>query len=260
MAPGPEAARRFRHLVCLPPGADPAARGLHLFRHGEATHKVHAREQAALGLVCRCFEPAVLAAGGPGACPYWDDALVDAPLTERGRRQARQLAGTCEAEVVLTSPLSRALESALLAFPPPVPVVALEELRARTGAHRHSRRRDLAALREEFPRVDFSRIQESRDALWSEHDEPRASLDARVARVVEEVLARPERSVALVTHFTTLLALFQPAADPMLLGTNEGRARDDPAFLDCTRDVALAPLGRWLEVGELRPLQVVGDA
>ncbi len=246
----------------------PGARTVHFLRHGEAEHERRAAAEALRGVVCRCDE--FEAAGRtPGACPYWDPVLVDSELTDTGRRQVGGLGANLGAECVYSAASLRALESALLAFPGrsgPAqdprrpPIVALEELRARTGAHMHSRRRSLGEHRRRFPEVDFGRISSEDDLLWSPQTESRALLDARAARFVRILFAQPKQTVAVVTHFTLLLSLLLPAAETVVIGRNPLRPENDPAMLDGREAEDPAGLRAFLAIGEIRSLVLLPDS
>ncbi len=311
-------AARLPHALCISP-ADPQAgrwlslggRILHFVRHGEGAHQVRAAELAARGIVCRCDE---FEARGepPSACPYWDESLIDAPLTEAGRGRVAGAAAAVGARLVLAAASRRSLETAELAFataggtatppnPPPAPdgaplpglpgpagrgrgdpqdivpppepgravpegrsqrpgtppILALEELRARVGAHMHSRRRPVRVLRERFPAIDFGAVADDEDRLWRPETEPRASLDARAVRFLRFLFARPERSIGVVTHFTLLLTLLQPASDTRCIGRNPERPDDDPAILDCRSSEEADRLRGFLAVGEVRSVVVL---
>jgi broad specificity phosphatase PhoE len=237
--------------------AQPRARAVHFIRHGEAEHQRAAARAAERGLTCRC-EDAERRGVRADACPYFDAAMVDAPLTELGRAQVAGAGEGCGAEVVLAAASARTLETARLAFRAPAPpILALEELRARVGPHTHSRRSARADLMARFPEIDFSRVTDDEDRLWTRDPEPRARLDARAARALELVLARPERSIAVVTHFTLFLALFMPASRTLLIGTNPERAGDDPALLDVRASERADELASFVEIGRTRSVLLV---
>jgi broad specificity phosphatase PhoE len=166
---------------------------------------------------------------------------------------------------VLTSPLSRAIETSTLAFAslPPherPPVVALEALRPKVSYHMHSKRSARSVLTKRFPNVDLARLADDQDTLWTPTPEARASLDARARAFLQVLFSRPERNVAVVTHFTLLFALFSDARETLLVGENPTRPRDDPAFLRCVDGDDDNPVKRFLVPGKLRSFIVVPDA
>jgi broad specificity phosphatase PhoE len=235
------------------PGPD--ARVLHFLRHGEALHQRRNEEARERGAHCRCFEEDP-AARPPGyRCPYWAEDLVDSPLTPRGREQVRDRGGHLTLELVLSSPMARTLESAVLAFPPEVPILALPELRPRVGRHMHSKRSPRATLARRFPRADLSRVHEEADRAWAPETEPRARLEARAAAFLERVFAGEARQVAVVTHFTLLLALLLEGDDGYTLGPGS-RPSGAPPILDCRGCPEAEELRRPMGVGEIRSLVV----
>lgn len=255
---------------CLAPGdrrlaewpADAATRTVHFLRHGESLHQRRAAAEALRGIVCRCHE---FEARGetPTACPYWEPSLVDAPLTEAGRRQVIGIAGACDAQVVLAAASMRTLETATLAFPSTggsvagrvPPILALEELRSRVGAHRHTQRRSRAELAASFPDVDFTHVVAEMDPLWTPATESRRSLDARAESFLRILFARPERDLAVITHFTVFLALFQRRQEGWVIGAEPlpPGAADEP-LLDCAASDDPVRLRRPVEIGEVRTI------
>lgn len=229
---------------------------LHFFRHGEAVHQVRNAEAEARGEGCRCFD--AIPGGGRESyvCPYWSEDLVDAPLTALGREQAIGRGAALAVDRVFTSPTTRTLETSVLAFPEPVAIVALSDLRPRVGRHMHSKCSPRSSLVPRFPRVDFGRIPDGEDRAWSAETEPREALEERAARFLETVFSLPERRVAVVTHFTVLLALLLPAVDTFTLGPSR-RAAGSPALLDASGCEDPEALRIPVKVGEARSLLVV---
>lgn len=249
---------RYRCLPFDPASAPPdGARVLHFFRHGEALHQVRNAEAKARGAGCACFDHGPTGPPAGYACPYWSEDLVDSPLTALGREQIRgRGASLGPVDAVLASPASRALETAVLAFAPGVSVVALPELRPRMGRHMHSKCSPRATLAARFPHVDLSRVAEGDDRAWSPEGEPREALEDRAARFLDIAFARPERRLAVVTHFTTLLALLLSPDDPFTLGPS-ARPRGTPALLDCSACPDPKALAEPVGVGEARSLAIV---
>lgn len=252
----------FPRFVCRPLSEAPTGPGrvVDFLRHGEAAHQVANAQAAARGGKCRCPE---LDPADPARrlCPYRDPALIDSPLTAKGRDEARGVAVSTGATLVLAAPMTRCLETARLAFdplPPAArpPVLALEELRPRISAHRHSMRAPREELARRFPEVDLAAVPPGPDTAWTEADEPRSRLDARTARFLALMASRPEARIAVVAHFTTLYALFGPAGDTRMLGANPERPPDDPAMLTLEGDPREHPVTRFLAPGEVRSFRV----
>ena len=191
-------------------------------RHGQATHNVAKDNHT-----------------GPGN-PYLDPALTDAPLSPLGKEQAaalREATAALPIEVVLVSPLVRAVETACLAFSTQlergVPFVAVELCREQIGQNMCDSRRPKSIAAAAFPKVDFGAIEEE-DVLFSPERETLVAMCQRAGRLLEALRQRPEQAIAVVTHSSFLAALFNGA-------------------LDCR---ASPQLGEWFETGEMRGLQL----
>lgn len=138
-------------------------------------------------------------------------------LTDTGETQAASLAPELlleenRVEVVLLSPLSRAIQTGLLAFPKghcSPPFEAVEDLRERSGTHPCDKRRSKAELRAAFPRVNFDGLPSDEDTLWREERESQHDLAARAARLLDALMKRPERRIAVCTHSDFLVALMR---------------------------------------------------
>lgn len=145
-----------------------------------------------------------------------DAGIYDAPLSERGREQVRAVAADVlrlDVELVVTSPLTRAVSTALGVFdgtpPPPVLVDAL--LRERLGDSCDIGRSP-ADLARDFPALDFTHLPRR---WWYEGPldargipiEPWPQVEERVRQFAAWVRARPERSVLVVSHHDLLLNL-----------------------------------------------------
>eukprot|EP01124_Arcella_intermedia_P029425 TRINITY_DN6205_c0_g1_i1.p1 TRINITY_DN6205_c0_g1~~TRINITY_DN6205_c0_g1_i1.p1 ORF type:complete len:246 (+),score=33.17 TRINITY_DN6205_c0_g1_i1:3-740(+) len=119
--------------------------------------------------------------------------LFDPSLTEKGEGDAREVFGSGEGlrfSRVYVSPLRRALQTAHLALlrlspdQPPCPLIAHEDVRETIDHFPCNHRRPLGLLREEFPTVDWS--------LLEEHG-PAPGLEARNTHR-EEIMAVRERA------------------------------------------------------------------
>ncbi len=141
-----------------------------------------------------------------------DPMIFDARLTEKGRGQASALAGQGlwhDVQLVVTSPLTRAIETALLAFAgTPVPI-RVEALHRERVEHSGDLGRPRAALAGEFGHLEFGTFPE----FWWHHAEGRPNeiaieseetLGARVADFRAWLAGRPERNIAVVGHGTFL--------------------------------------------------------
>ena len=153
--------------------------------------------------------------------------------------QSRPLSDTLQ--LVVVSPLTRALETAVAAFGgdcpaapgapllmraqealpelrvarPGVsaqgapPFVACELCREHLGVHPCDRRRALSYYRAAYPAVDWSLIEHEEDTLWdAEVRETDEELALRAKAFLHWLLARPEQHIAVVTHSSWLSIMF----------------------------------------------------
>jgi broad specificity phosphatase PhoE len=224
---------------------------VHLVRHGQGFHNLLADIYHEQGRAWAQFVPS------PDN-PYVRPELLDCPLTETGRRQAVALQGEVKAlmlssrpslspELVVSSPQTRALQTALLAFEPllpdyddeeaggdgakPVPFLAHEMVREEAGVHVCDRRRPKQRLRREFsPPFDFDLLPEDDEIFRDGTRETKDDVGDRAYRFLEWLEQRPEKVVAVSTHSAWLLALLNGVCecrDPGLrkwFGTGEMRS------------------------------------
>ena len=142
-----------------------------------------------------------------------DPLHYDAPLSEAGHEQvrgARPALAEVPVEIVIVSPLTRALETALGLFgghprSPPMLVADLARERVENSCDIG---RSPSVLAAQFPMLDVAHL----DEVWwhaeGEADErgvcvePLEAVDARVARFRALLRERPERVIAVVAHGT----------------------------------------------------------
>lgn len=170
-----------------------------LLRHGQALHNPRAEVARTAGCSFEEFLRLMKE----------DDAL-DAALTELGRGQARQacrdVKGGSEAalriELLVSSPLSRALETASLAFPEAAATsfLCLEHLREINGLLLNGQRIQRSALIKRFPTCDFSDLTTEDDATWTQELEADASVVQRGYNSLRVLCKRPERCIAICAH------------------------------------------------------------
>ena len=142
-----------------------------------------------------------------------DPMHFDARLSEAGHdqvRQARPALAVVPVELVIVSPLTRALQTAqgLFADHPNAPALLVADLAHESVENSCDVGRSPAELAAEFPDLDFAHLA---DVWWHAHDEPDergicvepvARVQARVAEFKSLLLARPERVIAVVGHGT----------------------------------------------------------
>jgi glucosyl-3-phosphoglycerate phosphatase len=142
-----------------------------------------------------------------------DPMLFDAPLTERGHEQVAaarlQLRGTA-VDVVLTSPLTRALQTTLGIFGdhPSKPAIVVEALHRERLESSCDRGRAPEALMAEFPAIALDHLPE----IWWHaegepdergiHVEPLEVLLARMEAFIAALKTRREATIAVVGHAT----------------------------------------------------------
>ena len=143
-----------------------------LLRHGQAMHNPRAEAARASGCSHDTFMQLMK-----------EDDVFDAPLTNLGSSQALVAAETHRdmllqggkkgegIDLVVSSPLTRALRTADLLFPH-LPTnnaerICLEEFREINGLLANARRRETSELQQTFPHWDFSRVPDGHDNAWS---------------------------------------------------------------------------------------------
>ena len=218
-------------------------RKIHFVRHGQGTHNLLAAQKGG----CSCTN------GDPTKCPYKDEAVADAYLTPLGREQAAKNQSFTKTlsniQVIYVSPLSRAIETAQIAFKDclerdqKVPFIANENLREQIGSHCCDRRRSMNIIQREYPEIDFSQLTSNDDVLWSEERESKLGVALRakaffdMLHVVHHVSNNSENNtgeIAVVGHSSHLLTMMN-------------------VTLDCGEE---NDLESWFETGELRTVWV----
>ncbi|KAG8472507.1 hypothetical protein CXB51_035330 [Gossypium anomalum] len=171
-------------------------KSLHLVRHGQALHNVEADKN-----------PEALLSPN----------LFDAQLTPLGLKQVAKLRNEVHAsglfnriELVVTSPLSRAMETASGCFgregenavsSSTPKIMAVELCRDRLGVRPCDMRRKISDCRSRFPWIDFSMMDVEDDNLWNpELRESEEELAKRVTKLLNWVWKRPEKEIVVVSH------------------------------------------------------------
>ena len=210
---------------------------LHFVRHGEALHNVAASEAGPNQCYCDTMSR------GCVPCPYYD--IFDPALTDCGRHQATSLQPITSfhtPELVVMSPLTRAIETAVLAYAHLLkqdasvqpPWVCNEAARARIGLHACDQRRSVAALRSEFAHIDFGTVETDADAKWTLRRESMPLLVERALAFMQWIADRPESEIAIISSSTFFCVVFLAVLDT-----------GDDAALRC-----------WFRTGELRSVIV----
>ena len=209
---------------------------LHLLRHGQALHNPRAEAARAAGCSFERFLELMK-----------EDDAFDADLTDLGRAQARETRQSVDAsgvELVVSSPLSRALDTAMLVMPDETAkgsshFISHDSLRERSGWMLNARRRSRAELAARFPACSFALLETEEDELWTDVLEPTDGCAERGYQFLLWLWERSEREVAVVAHgglFHYLLnehpRVRADAATAARFGNTEWRS----CTLACTQD------------------------
>eukprot|EP00934_Nitzschia_sp_Nitz4_P006556 Nitzschia sp. Nitz4//scaffold63_size106090//43306//44070//NITZ4_004388-RA/size106090-processed-gene-0.124-mRNA-1//1//CDS//3329555969//6546//frame0 len=167
---------------------------LTVVRHGQAQHNPRAEVARANGCDLEEFFRLMRE----------DDAL-DASLTDLGREQAtRAQLDHQEAQriqLVVSSPLSRALETANRVCPPTSTLrMAYEGFREVNGDMLNGKRRTKEELLEDFPEWNFDQVHPNHDATWTPEMEDFNDAAERGYQGLCWLLRRPEDNLLLVSH------------------------------------------------------------
>ena len=171
---------------------------IHFIRHAQSEHNARATQVVDEDVLRR------------------DPGLRDAPLTALGHAQAEALAGELSAlseiELVVVSPLSRALQTTMAAFARHRAPRLVQPLHREMQESFCDIGRSPVELAKEFPHFDFAHLE---DPWW--HDgptdgapypcEPLPAFEARVTAFADWLAARDEACIAVVGHGTFLRRL-----------------------------------------------------
>jgi len=189
---------------------------LHFVRHGHATHNEHMEQALRRGVQF----------GEDMLTEMSIESLRDARLTEKGSAQAAalrarlKLGNRLPVQLIAVSPLSRTLQTAIVVPHDPnetpsshratlmqvqddAPLVAVEQLRERSGRMPCEARRSCSELCKDFPSVNFSELAEE-DPLWTPEYEKRHALIARATDALAWLMRRKEREIMVVTHASVM--------------------------------------------------------
>ena len=129
--------------------------------------------------------------------------VIDSPLTDAGYNQAHICRSSFKDDVdlVLVSPLRRALETADIIFKNKAPIICQEFLREYPiGKQTCNKRYDIAKMIDMFPEINFSDIKTNRDIFWTHTPETIEAFDKRIFLSKEYIYKRPEVKIAIVGH------------------------------------------------------------
>ena len=201
------------NLLLLPrwPSSVPAdAKRLILIRHAEGWHNKDYNEK-----------PNYMADGLGETEAYWDARLTPDGVKQTEALEAKLKPHASTVQLVTSSPLTRALQTASIAFPDRskghVRFVATSLARERVWNHQCDRRRARTDISAEFPHFDFSEIADGADEMWPHKETEPSPFNSSAVRVraremLQWIWARPESGpIAVVSHWvflTHLLGLF----------------------------------------------------
>ncbi len=143
-----------------------------------------------------------------------DPLIFDAPLTERGQRQAQALKSQfaeLSIKQVITSPLTRAIQTTLCIFEDSVPITVTEKHRELL-THSCDVGRSPADLQQDFPTLSFTHLPER----WWHHGpenengvavEPEEVFLRRIAAFERGLVQIEQRPLAVVGHGNVFKAI-----------------------------------------------------
>jgi hypothetical protein len=191
---------------------------IHFQRHGQGYHNLIGEMYSELlgrSISIDCPDPSLN--------PFIREETLDSPLTEKGRLECaarRTEASKLKPEVVIVSPLHRAIQTSILSFADHVDTVkwiAHEGAREQLGWLMCNKRRPLATTKLEFPNVDFSEMLQTgdEDVLWHplERESPVAETDRIYKFLTEFIMDRPEQELAVVGHSAWLFTMCNAVVD-----------------------------------------------
>lgn len=180
---------------------------IHFQRHGQGYHNL-------LGDIHRetTGNPIQVDDPDPKNNPFVRPEIYDSPLTQQGRQECatrRQQASKLSPEVIIVSPLHRAIQTALISFSDhctggeqAIPMIAHEGCREQLGFFTCNKRLPLSQTINDFPLVDFTHVTPGEeDTLWNPHErELPVDESNRVYDFMMFLMNRPEKEIAVVGH------------------------------------------------------------
>jgi broad specificity phosphatase PhoE len=211
---------------------------VHFQRHGQGYHNLLGEVLREAGL-----KPSVDSMD-PAVNPWLRPEIVDSPLTEKGKEECRQQCATASLlnpELVVVSPLLRAIQTAQISFghvvdQANIPWLAHEGCREELGVLVCNKRRPLSLIQGDYPNIEFSGDMSEEDTLW--HPTERESGISKSNRIydflVNFLAQRPESEIAVVGHSATLFHMCN-------------------AVIDCGDDLDLSS---WFLTSEIRSIKL----
>ena len=236
---------------------------IHFQRHGQGTHNQLYKEWTE-----KTGELLDLSETDPNKNPLLLPDIIDAPLTPKGKHQCLQQQSTAsqyeDIELIICSPLVRALETAHITFQSHLPRdnnnnnkpkwIAYDGIREELGTLMCNKRQPLSQTELQFPHVDYTLLQPfgDEDVVWEEHTRKTLDKETGMAQresiedmshraynfLVDFVHDRPEKEMAVVGHSAWLLAM-------------------TGAVLDIESDVERTDVNTMFGQAEIRSLELV---
>jgi broad specificity phosphatase PhoE len=210
---------------------------VHFVRHGQGFHNLMADMYVSAGKEWNQYERS-------DDNPYVLPEVLDAPLTQKGREQAKAIQSLvqnmdCQPELVVLSSNCRALQTGLIACGHlNVQFIAHEMVREETGVHICDKRRTIKEQKIDFPTVDFRLIEHDDDLLFREdRRENKMEIGERIYAFMEWLGKRDEGHICVTSHSGWLMTLFN-------------------GIVECEED----HLKEWFQTGELRTVKLEFDS
>lgn len=170
------------------------AKDLWILRHGQATH--NPRAEAAKDAGCTMAEFFRL---------MREDDSIDSELTELGRQQAADVHRADywqrhAVDLVVASPLSRAIQTANLALPLVSNRILCEHWREVNGELLNAQRRTKTELRQRYPEWNLQYLEHEEDVHWTHQLESFAVCCERGYQGLRWIAGREESRILLVAH------------------------------------------------------------
>jgi broad specificity phosphatase PhoE len=244
-------------------GTSTIKKTVHFQRHGQGYHNLLFDIWRANGLPSPNISEWESIENVPDQHPMIRSEIVDSPLTALGRQQCldrRQEASTIQPEIIVVSPLTRAIQTAQLTFDAHwdksasggggknddgetisssrVPWVAHEDCREETGLFVCNQRRPISEMQPDFPFVDFSQVPTDHDAMFiRERREHLTQQNDRIySFLVDYLMQLPQKEIVVVGHSSWLFHMCN-------------------AVLDCDEE-GDESLTSWFGTSEIRSLQL----
>jgi broad specificity phosphatase PhoE len=216
---GPIHIKAARHVASFVPGDEANAKVVHFQRHGQGYHNL------IYGILSDAKAPVPdVYHNDVEVNPFLRSEIIDSPLTELGREQCRvqkDQASKLSPEVIIVSPLCRAVQTALITFDRfrgRIPFIAHDGCREELGLLTCNKRKALSETMRDYPDVDFSMVAESaqeEDNLWipDRRECPKEQSKRIYSFLVDFIQNRPEKELAVVGHSAWLFTMCHAVLD-----------------------------------------------